>query len=272
MPWFATPTLLFLHVPKTGGSWATDAMCSAGIRAHHPPGSPPHLGLAPTSDYADRFTMAFVRHPLDYWRSYWAYRMRDGWDMSSELDGAVHSEDFTDFVERVITFAPGFAGWLFEQFVGPPDAEVTFVGRHERLVDDVCLALRLAGEPFHEPTLRDFPRVNVSDYRPGQALYPRALAERLAEVESRAIRRFYPWEPVPERLVIGGRIDPEPDPLCDRVKRMAIELRDARAELIVSRTRLAGEVGDLNAARAELLEARAALARRPLSRLRKRVA
>jgi hypothetical protein len=145
---------------------------------------------------------------------------------------------------------------------------VSFVGRHEQLLEDACLALRLAGEPFDESVLRGFPRVNVTRYRPGQALYPRELAEHLAAAESRAIGRFYPWEPVPERLVIGGRVPLTPDPLREQLRGMMIQLRDTRAELIATRARTAADARDLDLVRAQLRDAQAALAGRPLPRLR----
>jgi hypothetical protein len=113
MPWFVTSRVRFLHVPKTGGSWATDAMCAAGVAAVHPEPSPAHATLDESSGYGDRFTFAFVRHPLDYWRSYWAYRVGTGWDQDNPVDREAGAENFEDFIERVIAFAPGAASALF---------------------------------------------------------------------------------------------------------------------------------------------------------------
>ena len=238
MPWFVTPHLRFLHVPKTGGTWATDAMCASGVPAIHPDPSPAHATLQQSLEYDDRFTLAFIRHPLDYWRSYWAYRIRTGWDADSQLDRDACSDDFEEFIERVIAFAPGAASALFEQFVGPPDDEIAFVGRHERLVDDVCLALRIAGETFDEQLLRSYPRVNVSDYSRRGARYPRSLAQRLVDAESQGIERFYSWEPIPARLLIGGR-PPSQAPRAGRdLAELTIQLRDTRAVLHQTRRSL----------------------------------
>jgi hypothetical protein len=60
-----TPRMRFLHVPRTGGSWATHAMFAAGVIAQRPDDVPFHAGFADSRRYADRFTFAFVRHPLE---------------------------------------------------------------------------------------------------------------------------------------------------------------------------------------------------------------
>jgi hypothetical protein len=233
--WFVTPRVRFLHVPKTGGSWATDAMCAAGVPAVHPEPSPIHAILADSREYEDRFTFAFVRHPLEYWRSYWAYRVRTGWNPEHKLDRAAASDKFDEFIEGVIAIDPGGASSLFEHFVGPAENEISFVGRHERLVDDVCQALRIAGETFDEHTLRSYPRVNASDYVSTRALYSRSLAERLAAVEQAAIDRFYPWEPIPQRLLVDKKAPRLRDPTAARLADTLLELRDARAALEVAR-------------------------------------
>ena len=199
-----TARIRFLHLPKTGGSWATAAMHAAGVPAVHPQALPFHADLAQSRDYADRFTFAFVRHPLDFWRSYWAYRMRDGWNPASHIDAPAASPDFNEFINRVIARVPGDAGALYERFVGSATEEIDFVGRHEHLADDLVVALRLAGEAFDEPRLRACPAVNVSDYARLPAFYEPRTAQRLAECERAVIERFYPSEPIPLRLLVEG--------------------------------------------------------------------
>jgi hypothetical protein len=235
MATLVTARMRFLHVPKTGGSWATQAMFAAGVAGERPAPMPFHAGLAESADFADRFTFGFVRHPLDFWRSYWGYRMRTGWDPDSRLDRAVSSSDFDRFVEGLLRDGRGAAGRIFESYVGPPGAEISFVGRFERLADDLCLALRLAGEDFSEAALRGHPTVNETDYRAYPALYPPSLAERLAESERDAIDRFYAWDPLPARLIADAGPGDEPSSLAVRLERAELALRDARSELSIVR-------------------------------------
>lgn len=198
----ATTRLLFLHLPKTGGTWATSAMLAAGVPVLQPRSLPFHANLAQTIAYRDRFSFAFVRHPLEFWRSYWAFRLRDGWDLDNQIDAQAHSPDFNVFVSRLAEHQPGAASALYEQFVGRRPGDVDFVGRFERLVDDLVAALRLAGEPFDEAGLRAQPPLNVSDYGGLPVPWYRPdTAERLAASEHAAIERFYAHDPVPARLL-----------------------------------------------------------------------
>jgi hypothetical protein len=193
--------IALLHVPKTGGTWACHAIIEAGVHVREPEVVAPdlhyaqkgHVRLDQIPGFEELFTIAFVRHPLDWWRSFWAHRMREGWLFPDhEIDSRAASEDFDDFVEQVLRNLPGFCGELFERFTGPARAPVSFTGRYEHLVDDLCFALRVAGQPFDEPKLRGFPPRNVGDDRwLAAAQYRPEHARRLARAERAAIRRWY---------------------------------------------------------------------------------
>jgi hypothetical protein len=221
--------LRFLHLPKTGGSWATQAMFAAGVQADRPAHVPFHGGLADTLAFTDRFTFAFVRHPLDFWLSYWNYRVRTGWEHDHGIDRVAASSDFGEFIDAVIERAPGAASALYEQYVGRPEEEICFVGRTELLAEDLCMALRLSGERFDESQLRSLPAVNRSDFVRHPGLYTRDAAERLAAAEDAAIERFYAHEPIPGRLLEQSQGGPWP--VKRRLQRSTIELRDTRGEL-----------------------------------------
>lgn len=207
MPTFLTENMVFFHVPKTGGTWITQALVSAGV----PVASPDPLGdqvysahgHAGSGDVAagDRFSVAFVRHPLDWWRSYWAHRMRAGWQTESPIDTVAASEDFNVFATRVLDHHPGHFGALVRQFVGPAAAGVDFVGRFEHLVDDTCAALRLSGERVQVAAIRAHPPENVNDYGRFHAVYRPHVAARMAEAERETIERFYADDPLPLHLI-----------------------------------------------------------------------
>jgi hypothetical protein len=202
--------MVFLHLPKTGGTWVGEAVAAAGVQTSRPdPLADQYYsghGHASLLDVGldDRFSVAFVRHPLDWWRSYWGHRMRAGWSMESGIDSVAASDDFNEFATRVLNHCPGFLDELVGRFVGSPAPRVDFVGRFEHLVDDTCMALRLSGEPFYEDALRAHPKVNVNDYDSYRARYRPDVAARLAEAEHQTIERFYPEDPVPPALIAGA--------------------------------------------------------------------
>lgn len=209
MPTFLTKRMVFVHVPKTGGSWMTQAVRAAGVPLSAPdpsgdPNYPAHVHAdLQEAGAGDRFSVAFVRHPLDWWRSYWGHRMRAGWDPANALDVAAASEEFNEFVLNVIAQGEGAFDQMVRRFVGLPSPTVDFVGRFEHLVEDACEALRLAGEPFSASAMRDHPRENASDYGRFPALYRPEVAARLAESERETIARFYAHDPTPDRLILG---------------------------------------------------------------------
>ncbi|HTU77757.1 MAG TPA: hypothetical protein VMF09_03260 [Solirubrobacteraceae bacterium] len=216
---FLTPRMVFVHVPKTGGTWVTHAVIAAGVQVAPPdPGGGRHYsehGHATLRDTATagRMSVAFVRHPLDWWRSYWGHRMRAGWAPDSELDATVADADFNAFVLRVLDRHPGHFTETVRSFVGLPEPEVDFVGRYERLVEDTARALALGGERFRASALRAHPPENVNDYTRFPARYRPDVAARLAHAERETIERYYPYQPVPAALVCGSehREEDRPD-------------------------------------------------------------
>lgn len=221
-----TARLRFLHVPKTGGIWIEGAMREAGVpveevqrpplrratvaalsKLHladtvmpHLPNVPledRHIGLSETTRYRDRFTIAFVRHPLTWWQSYWAYRVRTGWLSRHPIDSRVKSDDFGEFIEKILTEIPGDLSRRYEMYVGPPKSTISFVGRFENLENDLVDALKQAGQDFDEAVLRAHPPENSTDYKKQPAVYTASQMERLAEAEAPAIKRFYRGSPVP---------------------------------------------------------------------------
>lgn len=200
-----TPRTLFLHVPKTGGTWVTAALQAAGVPCEMlwtrlGPGSRGHATLDEARAHAHRFTFAFVRHPLDMYRSRWAASVQAGWPENRLLHDA-RSDDFPTFVQNVIDRHPGFVGRRYAQFTGPPASPIAFVGRYESLADDLTRALAQAGETYDEDALRAHPPANVNDYDRHPAVYDRVLAQRVIEAEHDAIGRWYADDPLPAGLV-----------------------------------------------------------------------
>jgi hypothetical protein len=206
--------MLFLHMPKTGGSWVTQAVSAAGVAtwAPDPLGDRSYSahGHADLHDVGvdDRLSVAFIRHPLDWWRSYWGHRMRAGWDRTIGIDAIAANDDFNRFVLALLDHHRGSFDEIVRRFVGLPSPCVDFVGRFENLVEDTCEALRLGGERFSASAIRQHPRVNVNDYRTFPALYRREVAVRLAEAEHQTIERFYADDPIPANLLEGAIANP----------------------------------------------------------------
>ncbi len=201
---------IFLHVPKTGGSWVTQVLREQGlvrkefshihadmVRARYYAGGArvatrssyewlksrvPRSWKAmravqrlkktgeAISDARFPYCFCFVRHPLDWYESWWRYMCgRSGahWAAESDLTSwhpcgrlrTLGDPDFATFVQNVNSVSPGFVTELFGLYTQPG---IQFIGRQESLVDDLVTVLQRLDVRFDEQQLRESQRVNTS--------------------------------------------------------------------------------------------------------------
>ena len=178
----------FIHVPKTGGTWAVEAMRRVGIEVTVlGEGRDRHV---PYGDVTGAFRFGFVREPATWYRSNWVHKKRRG-DYPEVMYPADEilraSKDFAGYVEVVTAEVPGYLSQQYEWFLGPPGA-IEYIGRQENLVEDLITALELAGVDFDPAALRAVPPVNEgTEDKP--EITPE-LRELIAASEQRAIKRF----------------------------------------------------------------------------------
>jgi hypothetical protein len=179
--------MLFVHVPKTGGVWVSEALACAGVEFTQivPADMHPTLAELPRSG---RFTFGFVREPVYWYSSLWRFHRtapQHHWPKLGELLDL----ELVDFLQEVVQRYPGYLTKYFRQFVGSRDDEIDFVGRKEHLVDDLVHALQLAGQDFDERALRSWPQANVSTWLHDPV--PDDLAAQLRAAEHEVYERFY---------------------------------------------------------------------------------
>lgn len=195
---------LFLHIPKTGGSWVEDVLTHLGIETQGVrtlPGATLRHPLVCQIEQRFDFSFAFVRHPVTWYKSWWKYQTPQwlphepgNWHPQRVLDRCGH-DDFAQFIRQVLEREPGYLTRLYEWYIGPPDwMHVKFVCHYESLAEDLATVLRYLRYPFDEQALRRFPPVNVSEIRRAKPVWDRELLKRLLEAEAPTIRRFYAAE------------------------------------------------------------------------------
>lgn len=187
---------LFLHIPKTGGTWVRSVLLPDDNFEIAQPHShfPQLLDFENKEFYLNKFHFAFVRHPLSWYRSRWAFRMKNGWRPSGHpLDFSCASNDFGDFVCKVLEHYP--EGWMTTEFGYYLDSGVKpldFVGRFENLKDHMVAILHHLG--IRRYNLHDG-RLNSSDLdgTPVRqiAVYTPSLIDKIMAAESTFISKFY---------------------------------------------------------------------------------
>ena len=179
-----------MHVPKTGGSWVKKAIIASGINCEdYRIDGDPHIGLK-QCPAPDKFKFAFVRHPVQLYRSYWQFKMTHEWDKKNPLDMECKSDNFNIFIRNVLDKYPGYYGDALSEFVGEGKYEIEFIGQYENLVEDLITALKSAKEIFNENIIRNLPPYNVSDKKKFPAQYTEELEQEIRKSEIKVINRF----------------------------------------------------------------------------------
>lgn len=196
---FRRSQALLLLAPKTGSTWIREKVRQLDLDVVNIGDS--NMRDHDFLDYYDRsqfrYIGAFVRDPLEWYRSYWAYRMERGWRPQYPLDQHCQSDDFEMFVRNAFSILPGALSNIYSSYVGHPADEIHFIGRQEQLADDFASFLRLIGEVVDESVLRSGARVNATTIRPD---YSSELKELITLSEWDSMCRF-------------GYLHGRPDPL-----------------------------------------------------------
>jgi hypothetical protein len=199
-----TEKSIFYHVPKTGGIWVSQAIRASGIKLGRAERIKANIPLTRTHSIPEliqpeikegRFSFCFVRYPIDWYKSFWCYRIRTRTiDLRFPAD-LCWSNDYDEFVNNLLLQYPtGFVTNLYQCYVGRELNGVDFIGKQETLADDLVTALNLSGEDFDEEKLRATRVVNASGTRPKLerlAVLQDETRERVNEVEKWVLENFY---------------------------------------------------------------------------------
>jgi hypothetical protein len=191
---------IYIHIPKTGGTYVRNMFQACNIRTENPNRhqftTRKHSMLWQLDEDAS-YSFAFVRHPLRWYESFWKYQVnkwikyeQNRWHPWRCLE-ACESNDFNEFISKIIEMEPGYVTRMYEWYLGPRGAQVVdFVGRTETLKDDLLCVLRELGHNINMPKAHSVPKANTTDWRKVPEWDP-ALKDKILELEKPTIERFY---------------------------------------------------------------------------------
>lgn len=186
-----TKKSIFYHIPKTGGTFVRDALRYSltnkedygRVVLDYEPSKEDYwrLKLAHTlhlqrthetpwgvkrEEKAGLFSFAFVRHPLEWYKSFWSFR-KDAYDANAFVNDSAISftwdVDFDKYIDNVVHMFPhGYVSVLYQAYLGKNGEELNFVGKQEQLREDLIKALSLAGEDFDPDKIMRLKQTNVS--------------------------------------------------------------------------------------------------------------
>lgn len=212
---------IFLHIPKTGGTWVREVLKEQGLvvasfghlhadyrhTQYYWQQYPEHIvplalkrrSLSPALK-KDSFVFCFVRHPLSWLESWWSFMTSQNWPDWSKRQARFRrwhptqpleryrpvSGTFPEFLEFVIAQVPGFVSGLYARYTQP----CSFVGKIEQASHDLCSALESAKIAADCQAIKNFRPLNVS--RAGSVTYdwPSSLREEVIRLERRGIEAY----------------------------------------------------------------------------------
>ena len=202
-----TKKSVFYHTPRTGGISVKEAIRLSGINYDRTKHSQVKNRLKMYTEHAtpdgtiaeDKdglFSFCFVRHPIDWYKSFWSFRVAKGHvQIRNPLDYYCWDTIFERFVANALDYYPdGYVTELYKLFVGENLDKVDFIGKQENLVNDLILALNMAGEEFDEDVIRNLKKYNRTFDR--RAISPRLglsdyTRDRVLRVEKWVMDNFY---------------------------------------------------------------------------------
>lgn len=209
---------VFLHVPKTGGTWVTRVLYDLElveqefghqhadmIRVLHADKFP--SGKSSRGDFnsslkrqieVSTYKFCFVRHPLRWYESWWKYMQekkwiewgqpdnKNRWHPCLALNNKGHS-DFRVFIENVLAAHPGFVTEMYSRYT---DHGIHFVGKQENLVEDLIHVLQSLEVRVDPKYIRRIPLTNVSSELQIPMCWAENIRARVQQLEFAGLLRY----------------------------------------------------------------------------------
>ena len=214
MALFLKNNTIFLHIPKTGGSWMSrvlyeQKLVSYGIGDKHSDASHflvPPLGKRLSKDWV-KYALAVrrlrktqpkvfyvVREPYKWYESWFKYQCDEkrnwkdwgttgnplDWHPNMELNG-LRESDFNSFVARMTDEFPGYVTQLYSRYGNLGQSRML---KLENIRDELCTFLDETGARFEHDAIQQEPDFWVSKKAPIE--WDPALRARVAELDRAA--------------------------------------------------------------------------------------
>lgn len=173
----------FVHIPKTGGTWVRECLKLNNLveqeileidlyntteATHETQHSVP---LTDSQFMRCDYVFSFVRNPLTWYQSYWAFKSSYRWYVGKRFDKNTASRIFSDFITKVQKHYP--QGYLSSVFKFYTDI-CTHVGQQENLQDGLVHFLEIYGFDTGSLIFPDRIKIspvenkNIATYKVGQ--------------------------------------------------------------------------------------------------------
>ncbi|MFW5760160.1 MAG: sulfotransferase family 2 domain-containing protein [Cyclobacteriaceae bacterium] len=218
---------VFLHIPKTGGSWVHKVLKEQNlikIEFSHKHADMERVLNFPRfytggfihqswklktlhlhEEIKNAYKFCFVRHPLSWYESYWRFMTGLNWDKFHELEYKrkylrgrvwhpnlvlenIGGPDFNQFIQNVIKEYPGYVTEFYGWYTLP--FHINFIGKQENMKEDLIKVLTDLGEKFDKDKIYKVGKENQSKQQVQIPKWDENLKEEILKLEYAAFKRY----------------------------------------------------------------------------------
>lgn len=216
---------VFLHIPKTGGTFLRKVIVAAGLRQldfgyehadmervlhsfkYYPVNAIRTSFLLRKNidtHVSKCFKFCFVRNPYSWYESFWRFMKEYDWtdfsnyrtknrfglptDEWNPIDPIMHcaSNNFDEFIQNVLNEQPGFVANLYDRYANPQ--YINFIGKQESIIEDSITIFERLGISVSENIFHEIGKVNESQIP--KPVWDEQLKKRIYESEENAFTKY----------------------------------------------------------------------------------
>lgn len=172
---------------KTGGTWVRAALTNAGVLWDDV--GDQHANYIESVHLIQGDVFTIVRHPFDWYKSFWAFRRYKGWGGNLPIGhGGCIQRSLDHFILACVKDYPKFLTDYFATFA----IDTVMVMRNDTLAQNLCDVLAAIDEPFDKDKLLATPRQNEAGALPEYGKHEMSQICRTLLVQSE-IDLFIRW-------------------------------------------------------------------------------
>lgn len=184
---------ILLHIPKTGGTWVTFRLFdhpdieTVWVDPKH--GTLHNPGIR--EKVKNLYSFAFVRHPIDWYKSYWAFQSQKDWRYQDNAIAKCQDENFSNFIYKVYEQERSYLTRHFQDFCGENWDQLDFLGTQENIREDLKKVFHVLDISADNDFFQAKQRLKTDYAWKRKAVYSKKAKSQVLEMESNIIEHFY---------------------------------------------------------------------------------